>query len=285
MTRIGSSLGYPTDSRIASCIAPLWETFLRHKRLRKYFNTRAVRADSMKLDGQLSKSEEQERDLVLAYILTSVNSSCKVIIWQMRCPQKAETTVKKTFRTVDEASIDARLAQLQWITFRKRELILEYFGQILGPISKLWNAEPAVSKIEQRRALLQELPRSIWAIRAGGYDFEQTYNDAVARLIVRGTRCTIVGKLPKRPWWHREHPQNCRGSAFFAEDRNILFANAARKGLIVKGEIKKTGKDVLGMKLMDTLQNPVTKEESEMQLMTKKWTWLSSRSLQRLYQW
>lgn len=61
-------------------------------------------------DVELSEADAQKRDLALAYIVTSVDQSCKAIVRQLRCPKVALKTQRATFQFVCEASVDAKLS-------------------------------------------------------------------------------------------------------------------------------------------------------------------------------
>lgn len=65
------------------------------------------------VDEELGDKEEKQKDLALAYILTSVGSSCKAMIRQTSCPRVAWNTINKAFKSVGEVAIDAKLTQLQ----------------------------------------------------------------------------------------------------------------------------------------------------------------------------
>lgn len=107
----------------------------------------------------LTEADETKRDLALTYILTFVDSSCKGIIRQVRCPQETCVTLCKTFQTVSEASIDAKLSKLQALTHRKGEHIVEYSNRFVDLIGELQGAGNLVTLVEQKRALLRGLPK------------------------------------------------------------------------------------------------------------------------------
>lgn len=85
-------------------------------------------------------TDEQKRDLVIVCILTSEDSSCKAMVRQARCPRKAWRTLCKTFESVSEVSIDAKLSQQQLVELKKGEYILEFFHWIVELVSELEDA-------------------------------------------------------------------------------------------------------------------------------------------------
>lgn len=144
--------------------------------------------DERPVDAVLSEVDEQKRDSALAYILTSVDNSCKAMVWQMRCPNKAWNTLKETFKSVSEASTDAKLSRLQAVVLKKGEHIVEYSKRILGLVSELENAGHVVSEVEQERALLRGLPKDYDVTVETVMSFKHAYSEAVPKLIVREIR-------------------------------------------------------------------------------------------------
>lgn len=94
---------------------------------------------------------------------------------------------RETFQSVCEASVDAMLSQLQGVSLEKGENIIEYSRRIVGLVGGLDCAGHFVSKVEQKRGMLRGLPvdynMTEKAIVGGTF----SYNEAVAKLVVRET--------------------------------------------------------------------------------------------------
>lgn len=67
----------------------------------------------------------------------------------MRCPKKVWGTLKDTFKLVSEASIDAKLLQLQAVVLKNGEHVVVYSGWIMGLVLELENAGHVVSDVER----------------------------------------------------------------------------------------------------------------------------------------
>lgn len=100
------------------------EIILREKRLWKHVDD----DEKLQISGTETKADEQKRDLALAYIHTSVDNTCEAIIRRMRCPRAAWKELKKTFQSVAEVAINAKLSQLQAVSLKKGENIVEYLS-------------------------------------------------------------------------------------------------------------------------------------------------------------
>lgn len=93
----------------------------------------------------------------LAYILTSVDRTCKAMIGKLRCPRDAWEVLKQMFQSVAEAAIYAKLSQL-WAIFRyKVKNIVEYSSRIVGLVGELKSVGYDESNIEQKHGLLRGL--------------------------------------------------------------------------------------------------------------------------------
>lgn len=80
----------------------------------------------------MAEAERQKCDLALACIVTSIDHTCRAMIRAMRCSREVWKTLKVTFQTVSEASIDAKLTQLQEVKLAKSEIVVEYLSRIFG---------------------------------------------------------------------------------------------------------------------------------------------------------
>lgn len=83
------------------------------------------------------RKKAQEKDLVLAYILTSIDKSCKEMVRKVTCPAEAWAILKATFSAVSESSFDAKLSKLQAVKLQKSETMFAYSKRILDLISEL----------------------------------------------------------------------------------------------------------------------------------------------------
>lgn len=121
------------DMEVVLCDRGLWK-FVKPR-------VRSENADERERDGiELTKADETKRDILLAYIFTSVGNSCKGIVRQIGCPREAWVTLHKTFQTVREAAIDATLSNWQALTLRKGEHIVEYSNRLMKLIRELKGA-------------------------------------------------------------------------------------------------------------------------------------------------
>lgn len=102
------------------------EVILRGRGLWKYVLTPKPEQDDE--DGEQVAQMEQEAmrvDLSLAYILTSVDNSCKPLFRQVWGPNRARSVLCDTLHTVSEAAIDVKLTNLQALTLKRGEYIVE----------------------------------------------------------------------------------------------------------------------------------------------------------------
>lgn len=177
------------------------EVVLRGKGLWKYVKPDVdCRAAPVRAVGQESETtsdaeretqnevDEQKQDMALAYLLTSIDSTCKAMVRKMRCPREVWNTLREMFQSVSEAALDSKLSQLQSISLKRGEKIVEYSNKILGLVGELESAGYTVSKVEQKHALLRGLPKEFDVTAEAIMISEQNYNQAVAKLIVRETR-------------------------------------------------------------------------------------------------
>lgn len=116
------------------------EIILRVKNLRHIDENPARKAASM------SDEDIQNRDVALAYITTSVGSSCKPAVRMRRYPSEAWKGLQSMFVAVFEA-LEAILIRRQSIQFEKGKKILECSNGILELINKLESTDNSVSRV------------------------------------------------------------------------------------------------------------------------------------------
>lgn len=87
--------------------------------------------------GVTSEADIQKRDLALAYIIASLDATCKASDRQLRCPDEAWRTLKEMFQAVSEASVDSKLFQLQAVTLCKGSKIIEFSNRVLELVNEL----------------------------------------------------------------------------------------------------------------------------------------------------
>lgn len=68
----------------------------------------------------------QKGDLVLAYLLTSIDPTFKVAVRKERFPSRVWNLLRTMFRAVLEASIDAKMSRLHSVKLDKSEKIVGY---------------------------------------------------------------------------------------------------------------------------------------------------------------
>lgn len=151
-----------------------------------------VRSESCEDCKEVSKApieaDETKRDRALAYILTSVDNSCKSIVWQVRCRQNVWVTLRETIQKVSKAAIDAELSKSQALTVKKEQHIVEYSNRLVKLIRELEGAGQSVTVVDPNRALLLGLPKEYNLTVEATIEVKHTLNQAVAKLIVRETR-------------------------------------------------------------------------------------------------
>lgn len=130
----------------------------------------------------------QKRDLALAYIVTSIDPTCKAVVRKVRCPAKAWKLLRTMFQAVSEASIDAKLSALQSIRLDKGEKVVGYSNRILDLVNELESAGHQVSEVEKKRALLRGLTSEFDVTAETIMDGKHSYHEAVSKLIIRETR-------------------------------------------------------------------------------------------------
>lgn len=132
---------------------------------------------------------------MLSSILTSVNSSCKALIRQTRCPRPSWNTLEETFKSVSEAKIDTKLSQLQAMILKKGERIVEYLSRILGLVAGLENAGHVVTEVEKKTALLRGMPKDCDMTVETMLSLKQSYFETVSKLIVRESRLQMTEEV------------------------------------------------------------------------------------------
>lgn len=114
-----------------------------------------------------------------------------------RLPE-ARRTLKLTFQTASEASIEAKLTLLQEMKFAKSESVVDYSSRILGLVSELESAGPKVTNIKKRRALSRGLPKEFDVTSEAVVKMNDSHIDAVLKLILRETRLKSLDNAPEQ---------------------------------------------------------------------------------------
>lgn len=170
---VGGSTAKPVDLRVDSLLSE-------------------YKGDDRGVDEELSGKGKEQKDLALEYILKSVDSSCKALIWQTRCPRLAQTTIEEASKSVSVAAIDVKPTQAQAVGLLKGKRTVVYASRILSLETEPDNAGLAVLEVKTKRALFRGM--------LGDYDMTlvaimgvlQTYGEAVPKLIVGESRLCMI---------------------------------------------------------------------------------------------
>lgn len=146
----------------------------------------------------------QERNLASAYIVKPIDPTCKAVIPQVRCPEKAWNLLRTMFQAVLVVSMDAKLSSLLSIRLNKSEKVVRYSNRILDFANELLSAGYQLSEVEQKRALLSWLTFEIDVNAETANEAKHSYYEAVLKLIVRETLSRTRRKRERRPFWRAE---------------------------------------------------------------------------------
>lgn len=145
-----------------------------------------------------SEADVQKRNLALAYIVTSIDATCKASFWKLRCPAKAWRTLNEMFQAVSEAAVDSKLCQFQAMTLGISEEFIQFSNRVLELVSELRSSRHQVSTMEQKRASLRGLSKDFdvaaETIMSGNY----SYDEAVAKLMIRETKIQDVERVSSK---------------------------------------------------------------------------------------
>lgn len=155
------------------------EILLRGKGLWEFVSTES----NQEVDEEQAGSS-RKRDLALAYLLMSIDASCKATVMTMRDPRLIWGKLKKSYQAVSEAAIDAKLTKLQGVRMTQNEPVIQYSNKIENLVNELAAAGHIVTNLEKKRALLRGLREEFsvmcQVIRSTGKDYEE----AVSQLII-----------------------------------------------------------------------------------------------------
>lgn len=133
----------------------------------------------------MSEEEGQRRDLVLASLLTSVDSCVKSVVCSVRRRRYTWTTQRDVFQSACAASTDALLTSPQWVYMKKTEPIIELFSRIIELVGKMEKVEHSLAALKHKRASLKNLPSEYEVTSKAKMSAEHDYNQPVSKLIVR----------------------------------------------------------------------------------------------------
>ena len=132
----------------------------------------------------IDPSSVRESNMALAYLLISVDALCKTMVMALRDPREVWMRLRKKYRTVFKAAVDAESTKLQSISMIPDEQVIQYAKKIEHLVKRLAVAGPAVAALERGRALLhrarEEFSFIAQVIRATSKDF----NESISQLII-----------------------------------------------------------------------------------------------------
>ena len=138
-----------------------------------------------------SNENSRKRDLALAYLMMSIDASCKGSVMTLRNPFEVWQKLKASYQAVSEAAIDAKLTKLQQMRMDPEEPVMKYTNKIENLVNELAAAGHPISSLEKKRALLRGLREEFsvvaQVIRTTGKD----YDEAVSQLIIHESSMNI----------------------------------------------------------------------------------------------
>ena len=102
------------------------EVFLRGKGLWSH----AVGTARSPTDPTQVEKYERGKDMCLAYLLMTIEQSCKFAVIGLRDPKEVWDNLKETYQKVSESLIDSKLTQLQEISMETSESVVQYSNRI-----------------------------------------------------------------------------------------------------------------------------------------------------------
>lgn len=136
---------------------------------------------------QTDETDLQRSNLALAYILMSIDRSCKSSVMKLRNPREVCNTLKRTYQSVAEAAIDAKILKLQNIQMSSKESIVAYTNRLEAPLNELLDAGNTVSRAEKRRALFTKLLKDFNEISRVIRMSDKSFTESVSHLIIEET--------------------------------------------------------------------------------------------------
>ena len=128
---------------------------------------------------------ERRRDVALTNIILTIDDSCIAAVITLRDPKEVWDTLKKMYKTVSEARIDAYIVQFQQLKMKPTEKVMEYINRLSVIENKLAGVGHTIPSSDKRRTLLRglrkEFPITAGIVKATDKDF----NEAVAALVTQ----------------------------------------------------------------------------------------------------
>lgn len=131
------------------------ELILRRKELWKYVNGTFV--EPYANDTSEMELHQHKKDKAFSLIIMSGKEECESSVLTLREPISVWAKLRNIYQTVFEASIDARMIQLQNIEMLETETITQYSNKISNLVSELAAIGHGIAKSEKKRHLLRGL--------------------------------------------------------------------------------------------------------------------------------
>lgn len=159
------------------------EILLRGKGLWRYVSDENAPMETM---------SSNKKDLALAYLMMSIDASCKGTVMTLRDPFEVWQKLKKSYQAVSEAAIDGKLTKLQQIRMGVNEAVIKYSNRIENLVNELEAAGHCVSSLEKKRALLRGLRSEFLVVAQVIRTTGQGYTEAVSQLIVHESNSEVT---------------------------------------------------------------------------------------------
>lgn len=178
------------DVEVVFCGKTHWMYVMEKALLGEALVTRSERRAVASVPAAIADDDQdvQRKHVVLAYIFTSIETTCESIVRQIGCPAKGWKRLKENSKALSETVIGAKLILLKFIQLQKRKKFIEYSNQIIEKISELGLADYTIGEIERKWALLCEIPIeyhvTVELIMLAG----PSYQDAVSILVAKEMR-------------------------------------------------------------------------------------------------
>ena len=126
----------------------------------------------------------RRRDVAVTTILLSIEESCLSPVMNLRDPIEIWRTLRETFQSVSEASIDAYLSRYQNLKMKGSEGVMDYVNRLKMVENQLYDIGHLLSDADKKRALLrglrEEYKVTAEVVRVTG----KTLSEAIAQLIM-----------------------------------------------------------------------------------------------------